>query len=58
MPEKKMVRGHNVSAYLNSERAGLLETYMKKNKIKKPNQVVLRALDILFEPLLDTEKKD
>ena len=59
MPEsKKLARGHNVSAYLDATRAAQLETYMKKKTIKKPNQVVLRALDKLFEPLLDAEKKD
>ena len=57
MGKPELERGHNVSAYLNIERAQKLQDYMKKNKVKKPNTVVLKALDNLFEPLLDPDKK-
>lgn len=49
MPENK--RGRNVSAYLTAERTARFEKYKKDNKIKKDNAVVLKAIDLLLEPL-------
>ena len=55
---EKNIRGRNVSAYLSAERTNKFEAFKKKNKIKKDNEAVLRAIDLMVEPLTAEATKE